>query len=66
MIDKLDRWHKTRPGLLAFALVELAAGYGFASLAIDHGNLLYYILAILLLFGFLQNLFLLIRRVAKR
>ncbi len=57
MIQKLDRWHKTRLGLLIVALVELALAYMFVSLAIDHGNLFYYLLALLFLVGSLQNFF---------
>lgn len=52
----LDKWHKTRLGLLVFALVELLIAYGFASLAIDRGNLLWYLLALIFLIGTLQNL----------
>jgi hypothetical protein len=60
MLKQLDKWHKTRTGFLVFALIELAAAYGFASLAIDRGNPLYYLLALILLVGSLQNLFKLI------
>ncbi len=57
MIEKLDRWHKTRLGLLVFALIELAITYGFASLAIDRGNLWWYLLTLIFLVGALQNFF---------
>ena len=60
MIKQLDAWHKTRLGLLVFALVELGLAYGFASLAIDRGNLLWYLLALIFLVGSLQSLFKLI------
>ena len=56
MISKLDKWHKTKPGFLVFGLGELAAAYGFASLAVDRGSLLYYLLALVFLIGSLQNL----------
>lgn len=56
MLKKLDTWHKTKPGLLVFALLELAITYGFASLAIDRGNPFYYLLALIFLVGSLQNL----------
>lgn len=56
MIQKLDKWHKTKLGLLIFGLVELGAAYGFASLAIDRGNFLYYLLALIFLVGTLQNI----------
>ncbi len=57
MIDKLDKWHKTKLGLLIFALVELALAYGFVSLAIDRGNILWYLLSLIFLVGALQNVF---------
>jgi hypothetical protein len=56
MIQKFDIWHKTKLGLLVFALVELAIAYGFASLAIDRGNLWWYLMALIFLVGSLQNL----------
>ena len=52
----LDKWHKTRAGLLTFALVELLLAYGAASWAIDSGNILLYIVTIVLVIGGLQNL----------
>ena len=42
MLQKLDKFHKTRPGHLVFGLVELLMAYGFASWAIDTGNLLWW------------------------
>jgi hypothetical protein len=60
VIKQLDKWHQTKPGLLVFALVELAVTYGFASLAIDRGNLWWYLLTLIFLVGTLQNLFKLI------
>ena len=60
MFKQLDLWHKTKLGTLAFGLAELALAYGFASLAIDRGNLLWYLLALVSLVGALQNLFRLI------
>jgi hypothetical protein len=55
MLQRLHRWHQTKPGFLVFGVAELAAAYGFASLAIDRGNLWYYALTLLLLVGVLQN-----------
>lgn len=60
----LDKWHKTRAGLLTFALVELLLSYGAASWAIDSGNLILYTLTLILLFGAIQNFVKLIRRLA--
>ena len=56
MLNKLDHWHKTKLGYLLYALLELAAAYGFASLAIDRGNFIYYIMALVFLVGSLRNL----------
>lgn len=52
----MDRWHKTRYGLLVFGLVELVVAYGFASWAIDSANLLDYLFAFLFTIGGIQNL----------
>jgi hypothetical protein len=60
MIKQLDKWHKTRLVLLVFAIIELAIAYGFASLAIDRGNLFWYLLTLVFLVGSLQNIFRLI------
>jgi hypothetical protein len=57
MFNTLDKWHKTKVGLLLFALIELGLAYGFVSLAIDRGNLFYYGLSLIFLIGFLQNSF---------
>lgn len=62
MIKQLDKWHTTKTGLLVFGLVELALVYLFASLAIDRGNLWYYLLALICLAGTLQNFTRLIRK----
>lgn len=56
MFEGLDRWHKTKVGLISFAILELVICYAFASLAIDRGNLLYYGLVLLFLVGALQNI----------
>ncbi len=55
MLKKLDVWHKTKLGFLVFGLAELAVAYGWASLAIDRGNLWYYLFALIFLVGALQN-----------
>ena len=60
MLKQLDKWHRTTGGYLLFALVEFIISYLFISLAIDKGNLLYYLLSLLFLVGALQNLFRLI------
>ena len=66
MINKLNRWHKTKPGLLFFAVLELALAYGFVSLAIDKGNLWYYLFTLVFLVGFLQNVVALVVSLSKR
>lgn len=60
MLSRLHKWHQAKLGLLVFTVTELAISYGFASLAIDRGNLLYYLLALIFLVGALQNSFKLI------
>jgi hypothetical protein len=55
MLDKLDKFHKTRTGYAVFALIELALAYVFISWAIDSGSLLDYLLALVFTVGFLQN-----------
>jgi len=39
----------TKTGLAVLTVLELLLAYGFASLAIDRGNLLYYLLTVVLL-----------------
>jgi hypothetical protein len=60
MMKKLDKWHKTKSGLLIFVLAELAIAYGLASLAIDRGNLWWYLLTIVFFIGAVKNFFKLI------
>jgi len=55
MLRAIDTWHRTRLGYLTFAIAELLASYGFASLSIDRGNLWWYLLTIVFLVGFLRN-----------
>lgn len=55
MMKRLDKWHQTKLGRLVFAIVELAIAYGFGSLAVDRGNLLWYLLALLFFLGSVQN-----------
>ena len=62
MLNKLDKWHKTRIGLLTFGLVELALAYAFVSLSIDRGNFLWYLLALIFLVGALRNFIALVKK----
>jgi len=66
MLRKLDRWHKTRAGLLVFAIIELGLAYAFVSLAIDRGNLFYYAMSLIFLIGTLNNIFKLFQSVFNR
>ena len=59
----VDRFHKTRLGYLVFGLVELGLAYVVASWAVDNGSLWLWVLAMVLLVGFFQNLGRLIRSV---
>lgn len=64
-MQKLAQWHKTKAGLLTFAVIELAIAYGFASLGIDRGNLWFYVLTIIFFVGFAQNLVKLVWKAAR-
>jgi hypothetical protein len=55
-MKKLAQWHKTKLGLLTFAVIELVLTVLFAEWAIGNGNLLLYLLGIIFLVGFMQNL----------
>jgi len=55
MLQKFDKWHKTRQGLLTFSVIELLLSYIVASLAIDNGSLLFWLIAIVLFAGAVQN-----------
>jgi hypothetical protein len=57
---KLDKWYRTKSGLFIMFLVELAIAYGFASLAIDRGNLWWYFLTIAFFIGAIKNFYRLI------
>jgi hypothetical protein len=61
-MQKLAKWHHTKSGLLVFGVIELVIAYGFASLAIDRGNLWWYLLVLIFLVGALQNFAKLIKR----
>ncbi len=56
-LSKLDHWHQTKQGFLAFGLFELAIAYLLGSLAVDDGSLIVYGLAFVLFFGAVNNLF---------
>ncbi|HVC36704.1 MAG TPA: hypothetical protein VNE40_04680 [Candidatus Dormibacteraeota bacterium] len=54
-MKQLDKWHRQKRGLAVFGLLELILAYGSASLAIDRGNLLWYVLTVILLVGGITN-----------
>ena len=54
-MDQMAEWHRTKLGRGVFAIVELALAYGFASLAIDRGSPIWYLLTLIALVGCLQN-----------
>lgn len=56
MLNKIEKWHKTRQGFLAFAFVEAGLAFLFANLAVDSGSLIQWTLAIVLAFGVISNL----------
>jgi hypothetical protein len=55
MLQKFEKWHQTREGLLSFTLIEAGLAYAFASLAINSGSLWQWLLAIMLAIGSIQN-----------
>lgn len=55
MLQKFEKWHQTREGLISFTLIEAGLAYVFASLAIDSGSLWQWLLAIVLAIGSVQN-----------
>ena len=62
-LQAIDKFHKTRVGYLVFGLAELALAYLFARLAFPSGDWWEWLLALVFLFGFLQNL---VRAIAMR
>jgi hypothetical protein len=61
MMEKLDKWHKSRTGLAVYALVELLIAYVFASFSIDSGSWWDYLVTLIFLIGALQNFFKLLK-----
>lgn len=57
MLDKLDKFHQTKTGYGVFAVVELLLAFLFITWAIDSGSWWDYLLALIFLVGFLQNIF---------
>jgi hypothetical protein len=61
-MEAINKWHRTSLGHFTFGIAELLIAYGFASWAIDTGELWQYALALLFLFGGLRNLFRIFRK----
>jgi len=55
-LQALDRFHKTRVGHAIFGLVELVLAAAFINLAIPSGDWWEWLLALIFLVGFLQNM----------
>ncbi len=62
-MDKINDWHKTTSGHLSFATIEVGLTYLFFSLAIDRGNLFFYLLTIIFAIGTVSNIFKLINKI---
>ena len=56
MLNWLDKFHRTRWGFLAFAVIELALAYLFISWALDSGSIWDYLITLIFFVAFLQNL----------
>ena len=56
LLDRIDRFHRTKKGRLTFGVVEFAVAYLALSAAIDTGSLLLYLVSILLFAGGANNL----------
>lgn len=62
MIDKLKQLHSSSKNFVMFIVIaELFLIYSFAGLAIDRGNLWWYLITIYLLVSLIKDLFRLIR-----
>ncbi len=55
-VERIDRFHKTGKGCLAFGAVEIIVAYLFISLAINSGSVWQYLTAIILGIGAINNL----------
>ena len=56
MLNKLERFHNSRPGQVVFAVLTVGLAYVFVSLAIDSGSWWDYAIALLSLIACLQNI----------
>ncbi len=54
-MEKLNAFHKTRQGYLAFGVIELVAAYILASISIDTANMFAYVFTAVFLIGSISN-----------
>lgn len=66
MLKKINRRLATREVLFLLMLIEIIGAYVFASLAIDNGRILEYLLAFLFLFVAINNLIKIINLAKKK
>lgn len=65
-MNQLAKWHRTKLGLSVFGVIELALAIGLAEWAVGNGNVLLYLLAIIFLVGFFQNIVKLVWKLVHR
>ncbi|MDB5170087.1 MAG: hypothetical protein JWN82_483 [Candidatus Saccharibacteria bacterium] len=66
MLNKLNKFHDSKPGYAAFAVFGLVIAYVFISYAIDSGSWFDYLIALLAIIVFLQNLAKLVGGIVRR
>lgn len=57
MIQKIDQFHDSRKGRFVFAAAELLVAFGFASWAVDSGEIWQHAVAAIFFVGGARNLF---------
>lgn len=65
MLARLDEFHKTRLGCAVFGLIELVMSYGFLDWGLDSGGWWFWVIALFLFVGSLQNFFYALKGVKK-
>lgn len=56
-VQKIDQFHDSRKGRFTFAAAELLVAFGFASAAVDSGEIWQHVLAAIFFVGGARNLF---------
>lgn len=54
---QFQRWHKSLIGFLCTAVIAILIAYVFACLAIDRGNLWFYLLTLIFVIFTIQNVY---------